>query len=141
MPEPRDEHVRRRFQGQRVRDTKPELAIRSAVHALGLRYRVDARPDINLRVRADLLFPKAKVAVFVDGCFWHGCPVHFIPPRNNAEWWQQKIANTVARDRTTRRALEDLGWLVMSFWEHEPPVEVARRISTAVISRRPATPP
>lgn len=121
----------------RSRNTAPEVALRKALWALGKRYQLHA----PIPGRPDIVFAGHRVAVFVDGCFWHGCPVHFIPPRNNAEWWQQKIANTVARDRTTRRALEDLGWLVMSFWEHEPPVEVARRISTAVISRRPATPP
>ena len=123
MPEPRDEHVRRRFRVQRVRDTKPELAVRSAVHATGLRYTVDTRPEPDLRVRADLVFRSAKVVVFIDGCFWHGCPQHFIPPKNNAEWWRQKILANQARDARYRVALGERGWLVISLWEHESPTD------------------
>jgi len=139
MPEPLDPHVRKRFQGQRVRDTKPELAIRSAVHAAGLRYRVDARPAPNLRVRADLLFTRVKVAVFVDGCFWHGCPEHFIPPKNNAEWWASKIEGNKARDHSARAQLRRLGWTVLSFWEHQQPKAVASEIEKVVRTAALAT--
>ena len=135
MPEPRDEHVRKRFRGQRVRDTKPELAVRSAVHAAGLRYRVDTRPEPDLRVRADLVFRSAKVVVFVDGCFWHGCPQHFIPPKNNADWWREKILANQARDARYRAALSGRGWLVVSLWEHEAPTDAVKIIEQRVRER------
>src|SRR5580692_10822918 len=93
--------VRRVMQGNKSRDTKPEIAVRSAVHALGMRYRVSARPLAGLRRTADLVFRSARVAVFVDGCFWHGCPAHHSPPKNNAGYWSTKIQGNKSRDRDT----------------------------------------
>src|SRR4051794_25903872 len=90
--------VRRRMQTNRRRDTGPELAVRRAVHALGLRYRVDTRPVPSLNRRADLIFTRCKVAVFVDGCFWHGCSVHHTVSRTNSEFWAMKVATNKARD-------------------------------------------
>ena len=109
------------------RDTPCELALRSAVHRSGFRFRVDW-PLPGTRRRADLAFVSAKVAVFVDGCFWHGCPRHATWPKANAEWWRKKLATNVARDRDTDKRLQDSGWTVLRFWEHEDVAEAARAI-------------
>ncbi|PMD04161.1 very short patch repair endonuclease, partial [Brevibacterium paucivorans] len=93
------------MQANRRRDTKPELAIRRILHARGLRYRTDVRPDRSIRRHADIVFTKAKIAVFVDGCFWHGCPEHFIPPKANADYWAQKIEGNQMRDADTNDVL------------------------------------
>ena len=122
--------------GNRNRDTSPELAIRSLVHATGLRYRVAAKPLPNMRRTADLVFRPTKVAVFVDGCYWHGCPEHFVPPKTNVAYWRQKIGRNMERDRETDERLRDQGWLVLRFWEHEPPEQCASAVFEAVISRR-----
>ena len=90
--------VRTVMRGNRKRDTRPEVGLRKAVHGLGLRYRVAARPLADGRWTADLVFPRARVAVFLDGCFWHGCPAHFTPPRTNGTYWGPKIARNRARD-------------------------------------------
>lgn len=131
-PEPADEHVRARFRSQKVRGTKPELDIRRLVHAAGLRFRVDARPEEDMRVRADLLFTRARVAVFIDGCFWHGCPQHFVAPKNNAEWWAEKIGCNQLRDRQSRILMGTRGWEVMSFWEHHDSSAAAAQIISTV---------
>lgn len=103
------------------RDTSCEMAVRSAVHRRGLRYRVDHPLPMLRRRRADLLFPRARVAVFVDGCFWHGCPEHASSPKSNGDWWRRKLETNVARDRDTDRVLAEADWLVLRFWEHEDP--------------------
>ena len=120
------------MQGNRRRDTKPEMAVRRAVHALGLRYRVDARPLPDLNRRADLVFTRAKVAVFVDGCYWHGCPEHGTAPKQNATYWGPKIRRNRDRDAETDRLLEEAGWVPVRIWEHEDAHEAARRIASAV---------
>ncbi|WP_430600861.1 very short patch repair endonuclease [Brevibacterium sp. K72] len=105
----------------RGRDTKPELRIRSALHRRGMRFRVDVAPLNQLRRRADIVMTKARIAVFVDGCFWHGCPDHFVQPRTNAEFWREKIQRNRTRDWDTDQRLEQAGWKVLRFWEHEDP--------------------
>lgn len=114
------------------RDTRPELEIRRELHARGLRYRVDVSPVPSLRGRADILFRPARVAVYVDGCFWHSCPDHGVLPKGNRDWWREKLAATVRRDRTTDSALAELGWRVVRVWEHEDPVAAADRIEAAL---------
>jgi DNA mismatch endonuclease Vsr len=126
--------VRNVMRANRSRDTGPEIALRSAVHALGLRYRVDKRPIPGLRRTADLVFAGPKVAVFLDGCFWHGCPEHHRPANRNSEFWTTKIDANQARDLDTNTALTAAGWTVIRVWEHEPPNEAARRIETAVLA-------
>lgn len=116
------------MQANRRRDTKPELAIRKLLHARGLRYRTDIRPERSIRRHADIVFTKAKIAVFVDGCFWHGCPEHFIPPKANADYWKEKIGGNQKRDADTNDVLEAAGWTVLRFWEHDDPSEAADRI-------------
>lgn len=123
------------MRGNRRRDTAPELAIRRAVHALGLRYRVDARPIPDLNRRADLVFTQARVAVFVDGCYWHGCPDHGTVARTNAAYWTPKIRRTRARDRETDTLLAEEGWVSLRIWEHETVAAAVERIVTAVRSR------
>ncbi|MFI7168011.1 very short patch repair endonuclease [Rhodococcoides fascians] len=117
-----------RLSKQRRRDTKPEVALRRELHRRGLRYFVDRAPLKGMRRRADLLFPRRKVAVYVDGCFWHSCPVHATKPRNNAQWWADKLAANVARDRDTDTRLIEEGWRVVRIWEHEDPVVAAQRV-------------
>lgn len=126
------------MQGNRGRDTRPELALRRRLHALGLRYRVNAQlPLHGVRRRADVAFPRLRVAVFVDGCLWHSCPDHCRPPRTNAEYWRDKLARNHARDMDTDRRLTELGWIVLRIWEHEDPPEAAAKVATLVASRRP----
>jgi DNA mismatch endonuclease (patch repair protein) len=123
-----------RMTRQRRRDTGPEMAIRRLLFARGLRYRVDAALP-GMRRRADMLFRSAKVAVFVDGCFWHGCPEHGTRPKSNASWWAEKIATNVQRDRDTDQRLAMAGWHVMRVWEHEPAAEAARRIADLIADK------
>lgn len=118
--------------GNRSRDSVPELAVRRAAHALGLRYRVSSRPIPSLRRTADMVFPRARVAVFVDGCYWHGCPEHFRPPATHTEYWGPKIERNRSRDVDTTLKLCAAGWTVLRFWEHDDPASCAVRIHAAV---------
>jgi DNA mismatch endonuclease (patch repair protein) len=120
------------MRANRGRDTAPELAVRRAVHALGLRYRVSSRPVPGLRRTADLVFTKRRVAVFIDGCFWHGCTEHHTVAKTNARFWADKVAGNKKRDAETTWLLGEAGWTVLRFWEHEPPETVARAIAAAV---------
>ncbi|MGW3890461.1 very short patch repair endonuclease [Micromonospora chokoriensis] len=119
------------------RDTKPERRIRALLHKAGLRYRVNARPLSTLRRTADIVFPAARVAVFVDGCYWHGCPDHYRPARANDQFWREKIDGNRARDRETDRLLAVAGWVVVRAWEHEDPGDAAERIGQIVRQASP----
>ncbi len=123
----------------RGRDTSPELRLRSALHRRGLRFRVNRRVAPDLRATADISFGPARVAVFVDGCFWHQCPVHATMPKANQAWWSTKLAENVARDRRTDAALRERGWTVVRIWEHEDPDEAASLISGIVRSASATT--
>jgi DNA mismatch endonuclease (patch repair protein) len=114
------------------RDTSTELAVRHELHSRGLRYRVDLAPVPSMRRRADIVFTRARIAVFMDGCFWHGCPIHGTVPKRNADYWGPKLAANVARDRDTDRRLTDAGWLVIRVWEHEPAGDASDCIEAAV---------
>jgi DNA mismatch endonuclease (patch repair protein) len=127
--------VRRSMQANKGRDTKPELALRRAVHALGLRYRVSVRPLPAVRRTADLVFTRAKVAVFLDGCFWHGCPDHHTKAATNAAYWADKVGKNRARDRETDALLEAGGWVAVRIWEHEDPREAALKVESVVRAR------
>ena len=141
-PRPSSENARRTMLANRRKDTSPELAVRRRIHAAGLRYRVDFPADAaDRRRRADIVFTRAKVVVFIDGCFWHGCPQHFIAPKSNADYWGPKIARNMERDRTSTARLSDAGWRVLRFWEHEDPDDVATRIIEAVRPRKRILPP
>ncbi|MDX3711249.1 very short patch repair endonuclease [Streptomyces europaeiscabiei] len=121
---------------QGSRDTAPEVAVRRLLHASGLRYRVNVPVPGMQRRTIDIFFGKAKIAIFMDGCFWHGCPEHATWPKANAEWWRNKLDKNVARDRETTEFLRSAGWTVLRFWEHESAKDVARRIGEAVASNR-----
>ncbi|MXZ52250.1 MAG: very short patch repair endonuclease [Acidimicrobiaceae bacterium] len=122
------------MQGNRSRDTKPEMAVRSAVHRRGIRFRVSARPQPEIARTADLVLRKTRIAVFVDGCYWHGCPDHHTQPATNAQYWADKIARNVERDSETTAYLQQAGWTVLRFWEHEDPEAVADQVQEAVHS-------
>jgi len=111
--------------GNRGADTKPERALRSALHALGLRFYKNRRPEPTIACRADIVFPTARLAVFVDGCFWHRCPLHGVSPRANSPYWTAKLDRNVARDRRNEKALLAAGWEVVRVWEHEDPTMAA----------------
>lgn len=120
--------------GNKSRDTKPELAVRKLLHAAGMRYRVFYQPVKGLRRTADIAFTRQKVAVFIDGCFWHSCPVHGrSTSKTNAEYWSAKLAANRLRDLDTNERLERDGWTVLRFWEHEVPTNVAAAIRDAVL--------
>ena len=104
---------------------------------MGLRFRVDAKPLADSRRRADIVFRRARVAVFVDGCFWHGCPIHGTIPKANRDWWVEKLKANRARDETTDAALEEAGWLSVRVWEHEQAEEAAEAIAALVRQRAP----
>lgn len=116
------------------RDTAPEIALRRELHRRGLRYRVDSPLPGIPRRRADILFTRAKVAVFVDGCFWHSCPQHGTQPKNNGSWWQLKLEGNKARDTDTTTRLQADGWTVLRFWEHEEMVTAADQVELTVRS-------
>jgi DNA mismatch endonuclease (patch repair protein) len=129
------------MRANRRRDTRPEMAVRRLVHAAGLRYRVDARPLPDVNRRADLVFSRAKVAVFIDGCYWHGCPAHGTTAKANADYWSAKIARNRERDSETDQLLRDAGWTVVRVWEHEHSETVARRVESLVRSSGPSAQP
>ncbi|WP_083999785.1 very short patch repair endonuclease [Actinomadura kijaniata] len=121
-PRPVSEGRSRNMRANRRTDTKPEIALRRALHARGYRYRKDLRLDLpdGVRVRPDIVFTARKVAVFVDGCFWHVCPEHGREPTSNEWYWTPKLRRNVERDRTADAALQAAGWRVVRLWEHVP---------------------
>jgi DNA mismatch endonuclease (patch repair protein) len=121
---------------QPSKDTRVELAVRRLLHAAGMRYRVEYPVPGMPRRRMDVAFPRLKVAVLIDGCFWHGCPQHATQPKANAEWWRNKLDRNMARDRETTEHLIAKGWTVLRFWEHEAPQDVAVRVAAVVERRR-----
>ncbi len=125
-----------RMSKQRTKDTQPELMLRRSLRRLRLGYRVQARPLPGVRIQPDVLFLRARVAVFVDGCFWHACPDHASWPASNAEFWRSKIIGNVDRDRATDALLKGSGWTVVRMWEHEDPETVARAIRALVRGAR-----
>lgn len=117
--------------------TKPEIALRAALHAMGLRFRKDLRLDLpDRRVRPDIVFTRRRVAVFVDGCFWHACPEHGRPPTSNDWYWTPKLQRNVERDREADQALAAAGWTVVRCWEHEPVSEAAERVRAVVFEHK-----
>jgi DNA mismatch endonuclease (patch repair protein) len=124
------------MQANRRRDTRPELLIRRRLHRAGLRYRCDLRIDLpGTLVRPDIVFTRARVALFIDGCFWHSCPIHGIEPRTNSSYWSPKLQRNRERDAANSAALIDAGWLVVRAWEHEDPDDVVDSFIPLVRSR------
>jgi DNA mismatch endonuclease (patch repair protein) len=126
--------VRVTMRGNRSKNTAPEMKLRSMLHRRGLRYRVDVAPTPETRRRADVVFPKERVAVFVDGCFWHGCPEHYRPSTKNNAFWEEKLATNRSRDTQTNEILAAAGWTVIRVWEHEDVSGAADIIESAVRS-------
>ncbi len=132
-PFPKTPGVTANMKAIRRTDTKPELALRAALHAMGYRYRKDHRLDLPLRrVRPDIAFTRRKVAVFVDGCFWHACPDHGSKPKSNEWYWSPKLARNVERDRAADDALVQAGWTVIRLWEHVPVADAVALVVAAV---------
>jgi DNA mismatch endonuclease (patch repair protein) len=128
------------MQRQQTRDTAPELAVRRLLHRAGLRYRVDAPPLPGMRRRADVVFRPSQVALFVDGCFWHGCPRHGgRAPQANPNYWTSKLQRNQQRDADTDRRLRAAGWAVVRAWEHEDPAAIAQLAAHLVAERRPGS--
>lgn len=128
--------ARRRMQRVRQKNTSAEAALRRELHARGLRYRIHVPVLTQPRRVADVAFSGLRVAVFVDGCFWHGCPQHATWPKQNAEFWRAKILANQKRDRDTDERLRAEGWKVVRAWAHEPPERVAAKVATIVEKRR-----
>jgi DNA mismatch endonuclease (patch repair protein) len=122
--------TRKSMQSNRGRDTAPELAVRRLLHAQGFRYRVNYRPEPGLRRTADIVFTKQKIAVFIDGCFWHGCPEHYQRPASNQEYWDAKVTANRMRDFATTNQLRSQGWTVLRYWEHCDALVVAMEIGS-----------
>jgi DNA mismatch endonuclease (patch repair protein) len=134
-PVPSSPAVSAKFRRQARRDTAPERALRRHLHRNGLRYRVDIAPLASLRRRADVVFTRQRVAVFVDGCFWHGCVVHRSWPKTNAQWWKDKIEANQRRDRETDDRLVRSGWTVVRVWEHDAPERAAGFVTATVVGQ------
>jgi DNA mismatch endonuclease, patch repair protein len=128
--------VRKSMQANRSRDTKPEVALRKALHAMGLRYRVCARPLPEVARTVDVVFRPTRIAVEVRGCFWHGCPEHYRAPTTNSDYWSAKVQRNVDRDTKTEKLLRDAGWELIVIWEHDDIVGAAQRIAAEVRRRR-----
>lgn len=109
----------------RQKGTKPEKALSSELFRRGMRFRVNYK---QVPGSPDIAFTKAKVAVFVDGCFWHSCPVHGSVPKNNREWWEAKLKRNTTRDRKADQELEAMGWIPLRYWEHDDPEEIADEV-------------
>lgn len=134
-PLPSSEEARRRMLAVRRRGTMAELRLRSELHGLGLRYRVHRRLLTASRSEADIAFGPARVAIFVDGCFWHCCPQHASHPKAHSAWWREKLKTNVERDRRIDHLLGEAGWEVIRIWEHENPKEAALLIQDLVRRR------
>lgn len=134
-PAASSKHVLTRMKAVRRRDTGLEVEVRSLLHRRGLRYRVDQIVVPECRSRADVVFRHAKVAVFIDGCFWHMCPEHRTMPKQNSHWWREKLAENRKRDRRATRALNAAGWCVIRIWGHEDAAHAAANIARVVRRR------
>ncbi|GAA4205776.1 very short patch repair endonuclease [Microbispora amethystogenes] len=135
-PAPLSEGRSRNMRANRRVNTKPEMALRSALHRLGYRYRKDLRIDAgNVKVRPDIVFTARKVAVFVDGCFWHVCPEHGRQPTTNEWYWAPKLRRNIDRDQRVNAALSDAGWQVVRLWEHESLSAAVEVVIAALRSR------
>lgn len=125
--------------GNKRRDTSPEMAVRRMLHRRGLRYRVDLVLPFDRRRRADITFPTEQLVVFIDGCFWHGCPEHYVPPKSHADYWASKVEGNRRRDAETTATMVALGWSVTRVWEHQSPEDIADLVEAQVLEARTAS--
>jgi DNA mismatch endonuclease, patch repair protein len=138
-PHPATAAVSQRMRRNRGAETRPEIAVRKALHGRGLRFRKGLPIKAGeVRVRPDVVFTRARVAVFIDGCYWHRCPHHGTTPTHNGSYWQSKLDSNVERDRRVDAALSGAGWTVLRHWEHEAPEEVADAVGSVVRAARDA---
>jgi len=138
-PVPSSDAASKRMKAAKSRDTAPENALRSALFRKGLRFRVDTKPIQEFNRKADIVFRTTKIAVFVDGCFWHGCPIHGTQAKANAEFWRNKIKQNRLRDLDTNEKLKKAGWKVVRVWEHENSEKAAEKILKLVMKRKNST--
>jgi DNA mismatch endonuclease (patch repair protein) len=132
-PEPTTAQVTMRMQRNPRSGTRPEALVRSELHRRGVRFRKDVPLRLPGRVvHPDIVFTRARLAVFIDGCFWHSCPIHGNQPRTNSDYWRSKLALNVARDQTVDEELVAASWRVLRAWEHEPAASVAERVMVAL---------
>lgn len=136
IAQPSSAAVSRRMSTHPRRDTGPELAVRRRLHATGERFRVCVKVPGAPRRSIDIAFTRAKLAAFIDGCFWHGCPQHGQVPTANAQWWSDKLTRNRARDAETTALLACTGWVVLRFWEHERPEDVVLTIRDTLVELR-----
>jgi len=129
------------MRSNRGRDTALEVRVRSALHRAGLRYRLQVRPIPGLRCTIDVAFPRDRLALFIDGCYWHLCPKHGTYPVTNGEWWRTKLETTRERDERNTRALETAGWHVIRAWEHEDVAEIVAHVSDMLVRLRAGSEP
>lgn len=134
--QPSSPEASRRMARIRQKGTSAELALRRQLYGRGIRYRVDFEVLRRPRRVADIAFPGLRIAVFVDGCFWHGCPEHATWPKNNSDFWRQKIEANRLRDMDTNERLKNDGWLVLRFWEHEPADMAASAVEDAITNKK-----
>lgn len=125
--------VRATMLANRGRDTAPERVLRMALKGAGFRFLEHAAPAPGIRCTADVVFRKARTCIFVDGCYWHGCPRHFTTPKRNGEWWTEKIARTKARDARQRAALRAASWKVIRLWEHQLGGAAAKTVGRLIV--------
>lgn len=138
-PKSRSLATRNVMKANRGVDTKPELLLRSFIHKAGLRYAINVRPEADINRRADLIFRSARVAVFIHGCFWHGCPRHYVLPKSNKKYWAEKVRRNRERDLETKRLLRKRGWKVLVFWEHQSPEASGAKVVKIVLNLRDTT--
>src|ERR1035437_5744959 len=134
-PQPSSAQVSARMARQRSRDTGPAIDLRRHLYSGGWRYRLHETVVPGTRRSIDIVFRRSRVAVFVDGCFWHGCPIHSSIPRSNERWWQEKLDKNIQRDRDTDMRLREAGWSVVRVWEHQDSSEAAVEIAAVVHHR------
>ena len=129
-PKPTSPVATKKMRGNRRSDTKPEVVLRSLLHRCGLRFRKDYSANLpgGGMVHLDVAFTKRKIAVFVDGCFWHSCPEHGSTPKSNQEYWIPKLNQNIARDRRVSEGLQATGWQVVRIWEHVQPADAAKQV-------------
>ncbi len=135
-PPPSSEAARQRMRATRQHGTKPEVALRGALNQLGIVYHVDQSPVSGLKSRPDLIFEDTRIAVYVDGCFWHSCPIHGTLPKSNRQWWQAKLEANRQRDAKANDVLASAGWYVVRVWEHADPITVAKELADLIAQRQ-----
>ena len=139
-PQASSPEVRRVMCSVRSEDTRAEQQLRRELHREGLRFRKNQKPETNIRCKADIVFRRARVCVFIDGCFWHGCPTHFHPPKKNQAWWIEKIMDNIDRDRKQAELLSKRGWMIIRVWEHDieknVPINLILWIKNIVMRRK-----